>query len=142
VLRELQTHPDREQIIQQNPNITKRAAHDLKRKQERAAKEKHEEEEEDDWRKHNRRWFKELYTNGQIVSRMIRLMDDLTPEKQRDLLQVIDKEMLMSLGGLGRRLVKFVDQFGALIEEAEQAEPEEVSAPKRVHSAATVHAAE
>ena len=49
VLRELATHPEREQIIRQNPNITKREAHDKMRALKRNEKEKAEEAQEEDW---------------------------------------------------------------------------------------------
>jgi len=42
VLRELATHPDREEIIRKDPNITKREAHDQMRKLKGTAKEKQE----------------------------------------------------------------------------------------------------
>jgi hypothetical protein len=51
VLRELAKHPDAAKIIQDNPNMTKREALDLMRKQGYDEKEKAEAAQEDDWLK-------------------------------------------------------------------------------------------
>jgi hypothetical protein len=56
VLRELATHPEREEIIRKHPNLTKREAHDLMRKQ----KNSRNNEKDEDWLKHCRAWFKRL----------------------------------------------------------------------------------
>jgi hypothetical protein len=119
VLRELAAHPDREKIFQTNPNITKREAHRLMRELKGAEVEQQQEEQENDWRKDNRRWFRELYNHTVEVSRMVRVALNLPPEKQRELLQVVDRLMLMNMGGCGRMLADFVDRFEALREEAE-----------------------
>jgi hypothetical protein len=118
VLRELQTHPDRAEIIRKEPNITKREAHSLMRKLKGVEEEQQQEEQENGWRKDNRRWFRELYNHTLDVSRMVGMARDLPPEKQRELLQVVEPLMLMNMGGYGRMLVDFVDRFEALLEEA------------------------
>jgi hypothetical protein len=131
VLRELATHPNREEIIRDNPAITKQAAHNLMREQKYAEEEQqHEkEEQENDWREHNRGWFRELYEHAQKVFGMVEVAARLTPEQQRRLLQVIEPLLLMHIGEFGRKLVDFVDHFEALLEEKEVASAKDVEAP-------------
>jgi hypothetical protein len=134
VLRELATHPDREEIVRANPNITKREANGLMGKRKGAAEEQQQEEQENGWRKDNRRWFRELYNHTLEISRMIGVALNSSPEKQRELSQVVEPLMLMNMGGCGRMLVEFVDHFEALDEEAGakgvEVKAKDVEAPK------------
>jgi hypothetical protein len=138
VLRELATHPDREQILQDKPGITKREAHDEMRKLKGAAQEEQEQEEEKQWAKDNRRLFWELYSHAQEVSRRVDAVLNSPPEKQQEFLEVIEPLLLTNMGGFGRRLVNFVDHFEALLEtEAAEAkttpiEPAHPEAPAHV----------
>jgi hypothetical protein len=146
VLRELApyaTNPEIVESIRDNPNITKRDALEMKRKLKDTEEEQRQEEQENDWRKDNRRWFCELYTHAQEISHMVEVAFNLTPEKQRDLLQAIDKLLLMNLGGIGRTLVDFVEHFEALEaeeEEAGRAAPEASVPIERAHLEASVQA--
>jgi hypothetical protein len=91
VLRELATHPDREQIISTNQNLTKREAHSLMRGHTYDEKVKAQQEQEDDWLKHNRRWFKELCTIANDASRAAAVVDQCTtPEQQHGLLKAVE----------------------------------------------------
>jgi excisionase family DNA binding protein len=118
VLRELETHPDKEKIIQEHPNITKREAHSLKRQQSYIAKEKREQEQEERWLKHNRGWFKELVTLAGEVMRTVAAVnvDERTPEQQEGLCQVIDPNLLRRVRASGSVLVKTADRLAALCE--------------------------
>ena len=116
VLRELATHPDREETIRQKPNITKREAHDLMRKQANVTKEKQEREQEEDWVKHNRRWFRELY---EIANKTYRIaaavnVDQCTPEQQENLRQVVDPNLLSLVRRSGHQLIRTADGLAAL----------------------------
>src|SRR6516164_10222045 len=81
VLRELQTHPDRAQIIQKNPSLTKREAHKIVRKIKSAEEEKQEQEQADEWLKHDRKWFKDLVAIATEASRVASFLDEYTPEQ-------------------------------------------------------------
>jgi hypothetical protein len=125
VLRELATHPDREQIIKAKPNITKREAHDKMRNLENDARRQQQQEEEDDWPKHNRRWFKELYTQAHEVARMAEVALDATSEKQRELAEVVvEREMPQNLKMYGGALIRLADLLEAEQEAAEREERE------------------
>jgi hypothetical protein len=139
VLRELATHPEREQIIRDNPNLTKSEAQqkmrDLKGAKEQQKQKKQEnEKQENDWLKDNRRWFRELCTHAAEARRRANVALECTPEKLRDLLQVIDMEMVMSLGGAGVRLRELADLLESLLEEeaSKRAMRAEAKAPKVV----------
>ena len=143
VLRELATHPDREEIIRKDPNITKREAHDQMRKLKGTAKEKQEQEEE--WLKHNHKWFKDLVALANEASRMADVTDQCTSEQLDNLLQAVDPDLLMYVRGAGKRLVALADNLEQLLEEeeaaeqAEQAEQEHSAPIERAHPEAIVH---
>ena len=142
VLRELQTHPDRAQIIRKNPNLTKREAHELMRKREGAAKTKQEQEQEqeqeDEWLKHNRKWFKDLVAVANEASRVASVMDQCTPEQLDKLRQAVDPKLLMYVRGGGRMLFRVANRLAELLGE----DLEEASAPiERPHPEATAQVA-
>jgi len=143
VLRELATHPEREQIISKCPNLTKREAHKLMRKREGAAKEKQEQQQEDEWSRDNRRWFKDLLALANEASRMAGVVDECTPEQLENLLQVVDPDSLMYVRGCGRRLFKLANRLAELLgEEVEEFTVPKASAPiTRAHPEASAHAA-
>jgi hypothetical protein len=115
-LRELAAHPDREEIVAKDPNITKREAHRLMRQQAYTAKTKREQEQEDNWGKHNRGWFKALVTLGDEVMRTAGAVnvDECTPEQQESLRQVIDANLLRRVRASGRVLIKTADHLASL----------------------------
>jgi hypothetical protein len=80
VLRELATHPDRAQIIEKYPAITKRAAHDFMRKLQGTQAETQEQAQINEWSKHNRKWFKALIVLANEASRMAAVVDECSPE--------------------------------------------------------------
>ena len=143
VLRELAPHatdPEITKTISNKPNITKRDALEIKRK----LKGTEEQQRQDSWRKDNLRSCKELCTHAQEISRMVDVALNLAPEKQRELLQVVDEFLLADLGGVGRTLVDFVEYFQALLvaeeEGAGRAAPEASVPIERAHPEASVQA--
>ena len=114
VLRELATHDDREEIIRKHPDLTKRKAHDLMRKQASATKEKQEREQAEDWVKHNRVWFKELCNIVNEAARTAEALDECTPEQQEKLRQAIDPNLLLDVRRGGRMLIYTADRLAAL----------------------------
>jgi hypothetical protein len=143
VLREFATHPEREQIICKNPNLTKREAHELVRKRKYAAEEKQQQEQQDDWLKHNRKWFKHLVALANEASRAADVMEQCTPEQLENLLQAVDPSSLMYVRGGGRRLFHLANHLAELL----GADVEEFTVPKasvpieRVHQEATAQVA-
>jgi hypothetical protein len=136
VLRELETHPDRAQIIQDRPNLTKREAHDLMRKYEGAAEEKQKQDQEDDWLKHSRKWFKDLVALANEVHRAACVADECTSEQLDNLLQVIDPGSLMYLHGAGRRLFNLANHLAELLggEEVQQFETQPIIRARRAEA--------
>jgi hypothetical protein len=135
VLRELATHPEREQIISKNSNLTKREALDMMRELKGAAKEKQkqEQEDEDDWLKHNRRWFRELYAHAEEAYRAADVALNCPPEKQRELLRVVEPLMRDNLRMYGGMLRTFADHYEKLLAEQEAAERGEQETKGRKH---------
>jgi hypothetical protein len=143
VLRELAKHPEREQIVRANPNISKREAHKLMRKQEYTAKVKHEQEQEDDGVKQDRKWFRDLATIANEAMRAAGVVHDCTPEQLKNLLRVIDPSLLMHVRAGGNALRKLADRLEQLLEEqdgAEQADCETLLSAARVQTEAIAHA--
>jgi hypothetical protein len=140
VLRELATHPEREQIIRKNPDLTKREAHELMRKREGAAKTKQEQEQEqeDEWLKHDRKWFKDLVAVANEASRVAGVLDEYTPEQLDKLRQAVDPKLLMYVRGGGRMLFRVANRLAELLGD----DLEEASAPiERPHPEATAQVA-
>jgi hypothetical protein len=139
VLRALQDHPNRAAIVEKQPNLTAREARGLMQEHRRASGKQQKRDQEEHWLKHNRKWFRGLYAHAEEASRAAYLALDCPPEKQRELLQAIDKLLLMDLGGFGRALINFVDEYEKLLEEqeAEERAKHEKSGPiADVHSEA------
>jgi hypothetical protein len=138
VLRELQTHPDRAQIIRKNPNLTKREALDMIRELKGNAKEKQQAEQEDEWLKHDRKWFKDLVAVANEASRVAGVLDEYTPEQLDKLRQAVDPKLLMYVRGGGRMLFRVANRLAELLGE----DLEEASAPiERPHPEATAQVA-
>jgi len=114
-LRELATHPEREEIIQQNPKITKREARDLMREHKKQSQGVEEAEQADDWTKHNRQWFKELVALASALYRKADVVvDECAPEQLENLRQVIDPNLLRDVRTSGRLVVRIADQLAEL----------------------------
>jgi hypothetical protein len=121
VLRALQDHPDRVELIQANPKMTQSEARKLARPykenkdSDEPAKGK---QDENEWDQHNRRWFKNLYNLAEEVGEAANVFLDCTPEKQRQLLKAVDSRLVMYLRGNGSRLVQLANDLEALLDEA------------------------
>ena len=140
VLRELQTHPDRAQIIRKNPNLTKREAHERMRELKGTAKDEREreQEQEDEWLKHDRKWFKDLVAIANEAARAAGVLDEYTPEQLDKLRQAVDPKLLMYVRGGGRMLFRVANRLAELLGE----DLEEASAPiERPHPEATAQVA-
>ena len=138
VLRELATHPEREQIISKYPGLTKREAHDKMRKLKGSAKKKQQEEQENEWLKHDRKWFKDLVAIASEASRVAGMLDEYTPEQLDKLPQAIDSELLMCVRGSGRMLSRVANRLANLL----GVDEEEASAPiERAYPEAPAHVA-
>jgi hypothetical protein len=146
-LRELATHPEREQIIRDEPNLTKRKANEIMRKYEGAEEEKQEQKQEDEWLRDNRRWFRDLCTLASEASHAADVAFQCTSEKLHELLQVVDSLMLTNLGRDGRMVANLAEHLEALLKEEDQAEQTEqadaeASVPiERAYRKATAQAA-
>jgi hypothetical protein len=143
VLRELATHPDRERIIRDDPQITKREAHDKMRKLKGTAKEKQQQDQEDEWLRDKRRWFSDLVAVANEASRVAGVVDECTPEQLENLLQAVDPGSLMYVRGGGRRLFKLANHLAELLgEEVEEFSTTKASVTiKRAHPEATAQVA-
>jgi len=137
VLRALQDHPDRADIVKNNPDLTQAEARKLMRpyRGEDSGKQD-KEEQETDWDKHNRRWFKNLVALAHDATSAAEVALDCTPEKQRELLKAVEPGLVMYLRGGGNALVRIADWLDERLEEAKErrAKAEEASvAKKREH---------
>jgi hypothetical protein len=127
VLRELASHDKRAEIIQEHPDITKRAAQELMRKL-KGGKKKNQELE---WIKDSKRNFRELYNHAEAAACVADAWLSCTPEKQRELLEAVEPLMRDSLRGFARWLIDFADHFTQLAAgqlAAEQEAPEQQKA--------------
>jgi hypothetical protein len=120
VLRELATHPEREQIIAKHPDTTKREARDRMRKHNGTAKEAKEAAQESQWLKHYRKWFKDLVALANDASRAADVPDLCTSEQLADLLQAVDPKALMHIRAAGRRLFNLGNQLAKQLGEEVQ----------------------
>lgn len=142
VCRELAAHPEFiEQIIRENPNISKREARNKMRNLLHDKKEKAEVAQEEDWGKHNRRWFQEICTlaNDALRAALVVIAEDkkeaATPEQLRRLAKVVDPHLLPTVRNAGKALVKLADYLDELVEEPQQ-ERRSAKAQETVRAAA------
>jgi hypothetical protein len=139
VLRELATLDDhvREQIIRDNPKITKREAREEVRKHKGTAKQK--QDQEDEWLRDTRRWFRDLVAAANEASRVAGNvdLDECTSQQLDNVLQAIDPASLMYVRRGGRMLFKLANDLAELL----GVDAEEASVPiERVHPEPTAHA--
>jgi hypothetical protein len=128
-LRELATHPEREQIIRNKPNLTKRDAHKLMRDNAKNKKGRRDKG-DDDWQKQNQRWFRDLCALANDAQRAAEIdMGNLTPEQQSGLAQVVEPDLLQLIRAAGDALITLTDRLEALVAEQETEPPVETSAP-------------
>jgi hypothetical protein len=123
VLRALQNHPDRVNIVKERPNLTQAQARELMRpyRGQGSDEQEQDKEEESDWDKHNRRWFKNLVKFAQDARSAAEVALECEPEKQRELLKAVEPGLVMYLRGSGKTLVELADLLDELLEEAAEA---------------------
>jgi hypothetical protein len=118
-LRELATHPDRAEIIREQPTLTKNVAQAIMRKHKNGGQEKKKAAQEAEWLKHNRKWFKDLVVlaNEATSAAAFAHNECTTDEQWRRLLDAIEPGQLMYVGQGGRMLVWLADLLERLLEE-------------------------
>lgn len=133
VLRELATHPEREEIIREKSDLTKREAQDLMREQKESKnkngknKNSGNKEKEEDWIKHCRAWFKDLVALANDATRTADVLNQCTPEQLDHLLQVVDPNLLEVVRRGGTVLIEVADLLEGLLEEPEPVRPAETA---------------
>jgi hypothetical protein len=144
VLRELAKHPERQQLIAEYPELTKREARDRMHKHNGTAKEAKETAQESQWLKHYRKWFKDLVALTNDVTRAADIPNQCTETQLVSLLQVVDPKALTYLWRSGRVLFNLANQLAELL--GEEVEPFGSAREHREHRAEvgkpTLHAAE
>ena len=140
VRKELATHPKREQIIRDNPNLTRREAQDLMRRHRGTEKEKQKQDQEDEWLRDNRRWFNDLVAVANEASRVAGMVDLDDAEQLDKLLQAVDPGSLMYVRAGGRMLFRvanrMAERLGEEVEEFDARERRE-----RAHQEASAQTA-
>jgi hypothetical protein len=124
VRKEIATHPDKEQIIRDNPNMTKREAQGLMRRYRRAKEAKEAEvkvtAQEAEWLRHDKKLFKDLVTLANDATRAAEFAYECTTDEQwRRFLKAIEPAQLMYVRLGGTMLVKLVALVEALLEQPE-----------------------
>jgi thiamine pyrophosphate-dependent acetolactate synthase large subunit-like protein len=113
VARELATHPEREQIVRDNPNITKAEACKVMRQHRKQTKKT------DSWTQTEaKRWFQGVVKRVQEVTRDAAIVDrELTPEQRKVLRNVVEPNLFPDLREGGEALPRLVGFFEQLIAE-------------------------
>jgi hypothetical protein len=114
VAQELAAHPDRAEIVQENPNITARKAREMVRANNTAQDDGRREE---DWKlKETRRWFNRLVDMAEEIVGEVNI-GAMTPERRQILTEVLEPNLLVQqLREGGEALVKLADDLKQLIE--------------------------
>jgi hypothetical protein len=107
VAQELQTHPDRFELIRRNPNMTKHEArkirHRLRKEQQGTAGYLLEEQ---------KRWFKAVVEHANAVLRAAAVLDsEVAPQVLQALREAIQPKLLPDLREAGKALIRFVPWF-------------------------------
>jgi hypothetical protein len=146
VRRELATHPEREEIVRANPNITKRQAQQEMRKLKGADKEQKKGatgDQEPEWARDTRGWLnKQVVAINAVTDEVNKVMENCTSE-QRRLLADLDPTLLLDASqSLEKKAAKFFDWVNTPLEEAanaliQQGRVVTTPAPKRRRRAST-----
>jgi hypothetical protein len=123
VLRELAALEDREQIIRDNPVLTKQQAQNMRRKRESKEEGKTQEAakltEVDEWHKHNKRWFAKTIAHANDFHRAADFLSECTTDDQwLRLLKAIEQGQLMYIRGGGVRMSDLADLLDWLLEKS------------------------
>jgi hypothetical protein len=140
VLRALQDHPDRCNIVKENPDLTQAEARKLMRpyrteEKDKCGGAKQEKGEENEWTKHNAKLFRNLVTFAIDATKAAQAVLDAPSEKQREFLQVIEPLWIGNLRLAGCTLIEFADHFYKLQDEAAEGRPAEAE-PETILQAA------
>jgi hypothetical protein len=96
VLRELQKHPKREQIIQAHPNLTKREAHEMMRALTQGKAKGANEKGTGNGKSSNRRWATQLVDLIDNVIDEARIVEQpMTPEQKSELFMAVEPAVLV-----------------------------------------------
>ena len=128
VLRELATHPEREQIICNNPNITKREAQ-RKMRGLKGGSEHSSSEPQGSFVTDMRRYLKLIRTRQEEVRRKATEALDGTDEQLDDLAQVAGEQTLMNLRADAKVVVQLADLLLERRRQVEDQEAEEQTKP-------------
>jgi hypothetical protein len=116
VLRELQKHPEREQIIQAKPYLTKREAREEMLKFKGTPKNKQKQNEKDQWLRDNQKWFRGLLNAADEAARVAGIVDLDDDEQLNKLLRAVNPDSLKYVRAGGQMLVKVADRLAELLE--------------------------
>ena len=128
VLRELATHPEREQIIRDNPNITKREAQ-RKMRGLKSGSEHSSSEPQGSFVTDMRRYLKLIRTRQEEVRRKAAEALDGTDEQLDNLAQVAGEQTLMNLRADAKVVVELADLLLERRRQVEDQETEEQTEP-------------
>jgi hypothetical protein len=114
--KELAAHPDRENIITKNPNITKQEARHEMRKHHGIAEEKAQETKEEaeaaEALRETKKWFSDVVTLGNQIRGLADVTHHCTTDEQWSrLLDNVEPKQLMYIRLAGNTLVRFADQL-------------------------------
>jgi hypothetical protein len=133
VLRELQKHPAREQIIRERPSLTKREAHEEMRKHNEGAsknKQKEKQNGKDQWRRDNEKWFRDLAKAANEAARVAGIVDPDDEEQLNKLLAAVEPNLLKRVRDAGELLVQVAERFAELRKKADEEEASAQACPK------------
>jgi hypothetical protein len=118
VLRELQNHPQRQEIVEQNPQITKREAQRLRREYEEKQREGTKKKgKSGDWKKdENKRWLRRVQILANDIKRAAAGVV-VTPA----ILEILEPELLPDLKEGGAALLKLAAQLESLDKQLKKA---------------------
>jgi hypothetical protein len=141
VLRELATHPKREEIVRANPNITKRQAQQEMSNLKDADKEKKKEakgKQEPEWDRDTRGWYnKQVVAIDAVTDELNKAMEKWTDEKRNKFAPLELTLLLDAAQSLEKKAAELIDRVDTPLEEA----AEKLKAKGRVNNTPAPHRA-
>jgi hypothetical protein len=119
VARELQSHPDRFEIIKNNPNVTKREASELARQY----RSEPGDDKPPDWqRQHTASWFKDLYNLATKAIQQAQITNEIVPQQQlREVLEPM-AAWLPTIREAGEAYITLANDLENLLKQGDEAE--------------------